>query len=72
MKSHSIEVCSHCRHSTKVLFEGGGFYFHWVGDYYCIDVFLAFEEDGEVIVIFLFGERWILGKEHERKRMRRG
>ena len=66
--NHSIEVCSHCRHSVKVLFEDVGFYFHWVGDIYCIDVFLVFED----AVILLFGERWVLGKEHERKRMRRG
>ena len=66
--NHSIRVCSHCRHSAKVLFEDGGFWFHWVGNYYCIDVFLVFED----AVIPLFGERWGLGKEHERERMRRG
>jgi len=61
-------ICSHCRHSLKVLFGDFGFWFHWVGDYYCIDVFSTFED----AVVLLFGERWVLNKEHERKRMRRG
>jgi len=66
--NHSVEVCPHCRHSVRVVFEESGFYFHWVGDTYCIDVFLVFED----AVILLFGERWGLDEEHERKRMRRG
>ena len=46
----------------KVLFEDGDFHFHWVGNYYCIDVFLIFED----AVILLVREMWVLGKEHER------
>lgn len=72
MRSHDIKVCPHCRHSVKVLFEGGGFHFHWVGNYYCIDVLLSFEEAGEVVVVFMVRHIWFMGKEHERKRMRRG
>ena len=34
----------------------------------CLDAFLTFED----AVILLFGERWVLDKEHERKRMRQG
>jgi hypothetical protein len=34
----------------------------------CLDVFLTFED----AVILLVREMWVSGKEHERKRMRRG
>jgi len=43
-------------------FEDIGFYFHWVGNYYCADVIL-FVEGCRVV---LFGEVWVLDKEHER------
>jgi len=36
-----LEVCSHCRRSFRVkVSDDIGFYFHWVSDYYCIDVVL--------------------------------
>ena len=50
--SDCLEVCGHCQRSLKVRFrdfEDIGFHFHWVGDFYCIDVLLIFE--GFVIVL---------------------
>jgi len=54
MKSE-LKVCTHCRRSVTLRFrdfEDIGFHFHWVGDYYHIDVVLIV--DG--IRCCLFGE----------------
>ena len=48
-------VCSHCRHPALIrVGEGVSFYFHWVGDVYCIDV--VYVVDGVQCV--LYGERY--------------
>jgi hypothetical protein len=55
MQSDFVEVCSHCRRSLTVRFRDFvdvGFYFHWVGDSYLIDVILFV--DG--VRCFLYGE----------------
>jgi hypothetical protein len=42
--SDYVEVCSHCQRSFRVMVSDDvGFYFHWVGDYFLIDVVLFFE-----------------------------
>jgi hypothetical protein len=60
MKSDYLEVCSHCRRSLTVRFrdfEDVGFYFHWDGDYYCIDVVLFVE--GSRLLFVLYREVYV-------------
>ena len=55
MKSDCVEICSHCRPSLKVRFrefENVSFYFHWVGDVYCIDVMLVLASEDFVTSLF--------------------
>ena len=44
--SDCLEVCGHCRRSFMVRFRDFtdvGFYFHWVDDYFLIDVVMFLE-----------------------------
>ena len=71
MKNDGMKVCSSCRRPLTLRFrdfEGVGFWFHWVGNYYCVDAVLFVEG----YRIRLFSEVWVLGEEHEQERMRRG
>jgi hypothetical protein len=43
--SDCLEVCSHCRRDFRVrVSDDIRFYFHWVGDYFLIDVVLLVPE----------------------------
>ena len=53
--SDCVEVCSHCRHSFTFRADAIiGFYAHWDGDYYLIDVVLFVE--GSRLSVRLYGE----------------
>jgi len=36
--NHDLELCVHCRRPFAIRFNGVGFYFHWVKNYYFVDV----------------------------------
>ena len=52
MKSN-LEVCPHCRRDFKVrVSEDIGFYAHWVGNYFLIDVVLILSEARSWFVLY--------------------
>jgi hypothetical protein len=57
--SHDLELCVHCRRPVGFRFRDYndvGFLFHWVKNYYHVDVVLFVKN----CPIFLFGEVWVL------------
>jgi len=65
--NHDVMVCPHCR--TPVSFRFGDFAicFHWIKNYYLMDVVLFFEG----YALTLFRESWVLdangAKRHEQR-----
>jgi hypothetical protein len=55
--SHDLELCVNCRSPVGVRFGESGFLFHWIENYYCVDVVL-FVEGCKPFV--LFRETWVL------------
>jgi len=55
--SHDLEFCVHCRRPVALRFNGIGLYFHWVKNWYFVDV-VQFIEGCKPLV--LFRESWFL------------
>jgi hypothetical protein len=55
--SHDLKLCLHCHRDFKVrVSEDIGFRFHWIENYYHVDVVYF----GEGYRVLLFGEVWVL------------
>jgi hypothetical protein len=55
--NHDLMMCVHCRRSVVFRFGDFGFYFHWVKNYYHVDVVLFVEGCKSLV---LFRETWVL------------
>jgi len=53
VKTDFLDICPRCRFDFKVkVSEDIGFWFHWVENFYCIDVDLLIEEANCVVWLF--------------------
>jgi len=53
MKNDSVKVCPHCRHDLSIrVSDDFGFRFHWVDDFYLIDVILCFLDIRKMHVLY--------------------
>jgi len=51
---NEAKVCSHCRRDFRVrVSDDIGFYGHWVGDYFLIDVVLVLLETSQRMAVYL-------------------
>jgi len=54
--SHDLEICVHCRRPFAIRFNGFGLYFHWVKNWFFVDV-VFFVKNCPLV---LFREAWCL------------
>jgi len=48
-----FKICPHCRRNLNIrVGDGFGFHFHWVDDFYLIDVVLYFPDIRKVHVLY--------------------